>query len=111
MICWGFYKGERLNLWQSFGLVVALLGLIWLLLPGLTAPPPGGAVLMLVAGIAWGVYSLRGKSNSDPASATAGNFLRAVPITVLFSLASLGWSRFDPFGKRDLNLGQPEQER
>src|SRR6202049_3047361 len=61
MIVWGLRKGERLHAIQIVGLVVALSGLLVLLLPGLSAPPLSGSILMLGAGVAWGVYSLRGK--------------------------------------------------
>jgi drug/metabolite transporter (DMT)-like permease len=53
---------------------------------------------MLAAGIAWGVYSLRGKTAGDPASATAGNFLRAVPMAVALSIIFLPWVRLDHAG-------------
>jgi len=77
MIIWGFRKGERLQGRQVFGLALGLGGLVALLLPGISAPPMRGSILMFAAGVAWGIYSLRGKSVSDPACATAGNFLRA----------------------------------
>src|SRR3984893_6978969 len=89
MILWGLLKGERLHAIQIVGLVVALSGLVVLLLPGLSAPPLSGSILMLGAGVAWGVYSLRGKTEKNPSSATAGNFLRAVPLTAIISLISL----------------------
>ena len=60
-----------------------------MLLPGLSRPPLYGAALMLGAGVAWGVYSLRGKSAGDPIMVTAGNFLRAVPIAAV--LSALMW--------------------
>ncbi len=86
MIGSGLVKGERLGPLQSGGLALALAGLIGLLLPGLSAPPLAGASLMLSAGVAWGVYSIRGRSGGDPARVTAGNFMRAVPFTIVFSL-------------------------
>lgn len=86
MIFWGFLKGERLDRIQIVGVVVAIMGLIVLVFPGLSAPPIGGSILMLGAGVAWGVYSLRGKAARDPIGVTAGNFLRAVPFAVLTSL-------------------------
>lgn len=98
MIIWGLRKGETLHLRQLFGLALALAGLIALLLPGLSAPPLGGAILMLVAGIAWGIYSLRGKGTGDAISATAGNFLRSVPLAAILSLALIAWTRFDRAG-------------
>lgn len=86
MILTGLYRGERLRPQQSAGLLLALAGLVGLLLPGLAAPPLPAALLMLLAGVAWGAYSLRGRGISDPTGATAGNFLRAIPPTILLSL-------------------------
>ena len=85
MILWGLRRGEKLRARQLVGLALALGGLVWLVFPGLSAPPLGGSILMLGAGVAWGIYSLRGKGASHPASATAGNFLRAVPFAALLS--------------------------
>jgi drug/metabolite transporter (DMT)-like permease len=89
MIGYGLGRCERLGWGQTLGLVMALGGLGYLLLPGLSAPPPGPALLMALAGAAWGAYSLRGRGAHDPASASAGNFLRAAPLAaalVLFRL-------------------------
>ena len=61
MILWGLRKGERLHAIQLVGLVLAVSGLVVLLFPGLSAPPFSGSILMLGAGVAWGIYSLRGK--------------------------------------------------
>ncbi|MCE9658828.1 MAG: DMT family transporter [Burkholderiales bacterium] len=98
MIGVGLWRGERLRPWQLLGLACALGGLVGLLLPGLSAPPLHGAALMLLAGVAWGVYSLRGKGAGDPLRATAGNFLRAVPFAAALSLAMLGSAAIDPAG-------------
>jgi drug/metabolite transporter (DMT)-like permease len=89
MIGRGLWTGERLHAVQQFGLLLAVAGLVGLLLPGLAAPSLEGAVLMLVAGLAWGVYSLRGRGAGDPLQATAGNFVRAVPLAAAFSLLML----------------------
>jgi drug/metabolite transporter (DMT)-like permease len=86
MIGHGVWAGERLLRLQLVGLVLALGGLVGLLLPGLTAPPLFGSLLMLSAGVAWGVYSLRGKGAGDPTKVTAGNFVRAAPIAAALSL-------------------------
>lgn len=95
MIGYGLWAGERFRLRQSAGLALALGGLIGLLLPGLSTPPLAGALLMLGAGVAWGIYSLRGKGAGDATCITAGNFLRAVPMAVLLSLAALPWNSLD----------------
>lgn len=86
MISYGVWAGERLLGLRLVGLMLAFGGLVGLLLPGLSAPPLYESLLMLGAGVAWGVYSLRGKSAGDPTLATAGNFLRAVPITAALSV-------------------------
>jgi drug/metabolite transporter (DMT)-like permease len=91
-------KGERLHALQVVGLTIAVSGLVILLFPGLSAPPIGGSFLMLGAGVAWGIYSLRGKAAGDPATATAGNFLRAVPMAVLLSITLLPWARLHRAG-------------
>lgn len=86
MIAFGLWRGERFSLWQWLGLLLACAGLIGLLLPGLSAPPLSGALLMLAAGVAWGVYSLRGKGAGDPLAVTSGNFIRATPMALLLSV-------------------------
>ena len=98
MIGYSIWAGERLLNLQLVGLLLALGGLAGLLLPGLSAPPLYGSVLMLGAGVAWGVYSLRGKGGGDPTKVTAGNFLRAVPIAVALSIFMLNGSSLDTTG-------------
>lgn len=83
MIGYGLWAGERIRGMQALGLCSAFAGLVVLLLPGLSAPPPGSSALMLGAGVAWGIYSLRGKDTGNPIGVTAGNFLRAVPFTAV----------------------------
>jgi drug/metabolite transporter (DMT)-like permease len=98
MILWGFRKGERLDPIQIAGLLVAVAGLVLLVLPGLSAPPLIGSILMLGAGVAWGVYSLRGKTAGDAIAATSGNFLRAVPFAALVSIVMIRHARLDSLG-------------
>ena len=86
MIGYGVWSGERLRRRQLVGLIFAFGGLVGLLLPGLSAPPLYGSVLMLGAGAAWGVYSLRGRGAGDPTRVTAGNFMRAALIAATMSV-------------------------
>ena len=74
MIAWGLWQGDRPGVRAWLGWSVAVSGLIWLLSPGLESPDTLGAVLMALAGIAWGVYSLRGRSATDALLSTSGNF-------------------------------------
>lgn len=89
MIGRGLLAGERLSPVQWCGLALAMAGLVGLLLPGVSAPPVVGALLMLAAGIAWGAYSLRGRDAGDATAKTAGNFLRAVPFALVLSVIML----------------------
>lgn len=98
MIGRGIWSGERLQRLQLAGLLLALGGLVGLLLPGLSAPPLFGSLLMLGAGVAWGIYSLRGKGAGDPTNVTAGNFLRAVPISAALSITMFNNTSLDSAG-------------
>lgn len=98
MISYGFSKGERFGKLQWLGLSIAIAGFIGLLLPGLTAPPLQGSLLMLAAGIAWGGYSLRGKSDGNPLQTTSGNFLRAAPFALVCSLWMMDVRQLDSMG-------------
>jgi len=98
MIGHGVWAGERLLGLQLLGVLLAFGGLVGLLLPGISAPPLFGSLLMMAAGVAWGVYSLRGKGAGDPTRVTAGNFLRTVPITMALSILMLEYASVDTAG-------------
>jgi drug/metabolite transporter (DMT)-like permease len=98
MIGYGLRRGERFRTVQVMGLALAFAGLASLLAPGLSAPPLAGAVLMLFAGFAWGVYSLRGRAGGDALAVTAGNFARAAPLAIAVSLAAAPWAAIDARG-------------
>ncbi|HAU92920.1 MAG TPA: EamA family transporter [Alteromonas sp.] len=83
MISWGLFKGERMSALQWGGFLLALVGLILLLLPNAAVPQLSSALMMLAAGIAWGVYSLKGKGAKFPIEATAGNFIRSTPLALV----------------------------
>ena len=100
MIGYGLWSGERLRPLQTAGLALALGGLSGLLLPGASAPPLAASGLMIGAGMAWGIYSLRGRGAGDPTRVTAGNFLRAAPFAIALSLGVFlsGGVSFDAAG-------------
>ena len=83
MIGYGVAKGDRPRALEWLGLAIATAGLVILVLPGLAAPDPLGAALMAAAGVAWGVYSLRGRGATQPLAATADNFARALPLALV----------------------------
>jgi len=96
MMAWGLFSGERLRGLRLVGVLAAIGGLVWLLLPGLSAPAPGEAAMMLAAGAAWGVYSLLGRGAGEPIAATGGNFVRTIPFAAALSLATAGMASPDP---------------
>lgn len=99
MITGGLLRGERPSVPQWLGWLVAIGGLVVINAPGLDPPPPRGAVLMAVAGIAWGVYSLRGKGVTRPLVMTAGNFARSMPVAaVLVAVAFATRAHASPAG-------------
>jgi drug/metabolite transporter (DMT)-like permease len=98
MVGWGVASGARLGPVQWAGVALATGGLAWLTLPGADAPDVAGAVLMAVAGIAWGVYSVRGRSTTDPLSTTADNLVRTAPLGLLFLAARAPAAHATPAG-------------
>jgi drug/metabolite transporter (DMT)-like permease len=85
MIAAGYRGGERINRAVATGWLAAVGGIIALTLPSVSSPPLSASFLMLLAGIAWGLYSLRGRRSSEPIAETAGNFVRAVPIALILN--------------------------
>ena len=98
MIAVGLSTGERPEILEWLGLFIAISGLIYLVSPGTTAPSILGTVLMATAGIAWGIYSLRGRGASDPVGVTTDNFLRAVPLVIGLILLWLSTLAITPMG-------------
>ena len=83
MLGYTVYCGTRLQRFEKLGVIVALSGLVYLVLPGFDVPPLHASILMLLAGVSWGVYSLLGKNVANPSLSTAINFVFTIPL-VLF---------------------------
>jgi drug/metabolite transporter (DMT)-like permease len=94
MFAAGLKAGERFTPAGWLGLGLAAAGLVVLVLPGVAAPPPIGAALMAIAGVAWGGYSLRGRGVPDPVAASAANFVRALPLALVLALVMALLSAF-----------------
>jgi drug/metabolite transporter (DMT)-like permease len=82
--------GERPRAFEWVGYALALGGLLWLVLPGVKAPPAWAAGLMVIAGVAWGVYTLRGRGATDPLAQTTANFAHAMPFVTVAALIPAG---------------------
>ncbi len=89
MICVALIKGERPQSLEWVGLCLAFGGLVYLVFPGLSAPPISSSIMMMSAGIAWGFYTLRGKGSENPLAETTGNFIRTVPMILLLTIPFL----------------------
>jgi drug/metabolite transporter (DMT)-like permease len=89
MIWIGLVRGERPGTLEWLGLALALGGLVWLVFPGLYAPPPISSALMAVAGMSWGVFTLRGRGSTNAVAEMSGNFLRSAPMILLVFLIAL----------------------
>lgn len=98
MVLYGMFKGERMHTLAVVGFVLAIVGLVSLLVPGAAAPDPVSALTMLLSGVAWGIYSLLGKTVADPLATTTGNFLRSIPLVLMASVPFLSALRWDPQG-------------
>jgi drug/metabolite transporter (DMT)-like permease len=89
MIAGALMAGDRPTVAEWLGWLLAVGGFVYLVSPGLTAPSPGGSALMAIAGIAWGIYSLRGRNESFALAGTTYNFVRSVPLVLVVSAFSL----------------------
>ena len=98
MISFALKSGEKLALVQWIGLFAAIGGLLYLVMPGITAPDPLGALLMCISGIAWGAYSIRGKGITTPVVMTAWNFTRSAPMAILALIIALSSVHIQLFG-------------
>lgn len=86
MVFYGWWQGEKVGVLKGAGLFLAVAGTVLLLLPGAHAPEPTSALMMIGSGLAWAYYSVKGKSMPEAIPATTGNFILAVPFTLILSL-------------------------
>jgi drug/metabolite transporter (DMT)-like permease len=91
-------SGDTLRPMQWLGVLIALAGLMYLVLPGLTAPQPAAAALMGIAGVSWGIYTLRGRGIANPLAQTTINFVRAVPLAIIVSIVAAQQIHVSPRG-------------
>lgn len=89
MILLSIISGTRLYIAEMIGVVVAFTGFVYLILPGVTAPSTMGFLLMTLAGISWGIYTLIGRGSKYPLMDTTYNFLRTIPFVIVFAFFSI----------------------
>lgn len=95
MIGFSVFKGHRLHLKEWLGVFISFVGFVLLMLPSATQPSLVGFVLMLVSGIFWAFYSLLGRNAPQPVLLTAENFIRCVPLSLVFIILSLSMYSFN----------------
>jgi drug/metabolite transporter (DMT)-like permease len=95
MIMFAFFSGEPPTFIECSGLILAIFGLIYLVSPGLQAPPLFSSFLMTISGISWGLYSLRGCNSSHPLQTTTRNFMLAIPFALVITLATIKSSHLE----------------
>ncbi|MER3429860.1 MAG: EamA family transporter [Blastocatellia bacterium] len=98
IIGFAIYRGERPGKIEWPGLFLAVGGLVYLVFPGLSAPPLLHSILMSAAGVCWGAYTIRGKSGNSPIGETAGNFVKSVPMIVVAATAFTSQMNLSPRG-------------
>ena len=98
MIMASLVTGNRLHISEWLGVAIAFGGFVYLVMPGVSAPSPAGFVLMTVAGIAWGAYTIKGRGSRNPLMDTAYNFLRTLPAALLLTIVSSGYAHYSPKG-------------
>ncbi len=89
MIAIALWSGDRPSVSEWLGWLLAFGGLVWLLMPGIEAPPAVGATLMALAGIGWGVYSIRGRLETNALVSTCSNFVYSIAFVVVLSAMTI----------------------
>ena len=98
MILLSILSGNRLHITEWLGVTISFLGFVYLVLPGITTPSMFGFMLMTVAGIAWGIYTLKGKGSTNPLIDTAYNFLRTIPFVIILAVLAINKMNYSSTG-------------
>jgi len=94
MILLSLVSGTRLHLTEWIGVTMAFTGFVYLILPGVTAPSTTGFFLMSTAGIAWGIYTLKGRDSKNPLMDTGYNFFRTIPLVILLTIITINNTKY-----------------
>ena len=98
MILMSIFSGNRLHISEWFGMAIAFTGFVYLILPGVTTPSVIGFLLMTVSGIAWGIYTLKGRGSKNPIMDTAFNFLRTMPFVIILAIVTFKYAHYSSEG-------------
>ncbi len=98
IIILSLFSGNRLHLSEWLGVSIAFAGFVYLVLPDVSTPSVKGFLFMAIAGISWGVYTLRGRGSDNPLADTAQNFLRTVPLVLVLAIVTLHNAHYSTAG-------------
>ena len=98
MILLTIFSGNRLHISEWVGMAIAFAGFVYLVLPGVTTPSVIGFFLMTVSGIAWGIYTLKGRGSQNPIMDTAFNFLRTMPFVIILAIITMKYAHYSAEG-------------
>ncbi|MCH7506656.1 MAG: DMT family transporter [Proteobacteria bacterium] len=98
MILLSLVSGNRLHLSEWVGVIIAFTGFVYLVLPEVTSPSVMGFLLMIAAGIAWGMYTLKGRGSAHPLKDTAYNFLRTIPLVIILLVITIQDAHYSAAG-------------
>jgi len=95
MLAFSLFHKEKINLQKIIGIFLALFGLIYLLYPKESFEVSlFHAFLMIIAGIAWAVYTILGKKSSDSLYNTMDNFIKSLVFVGIFYILYLPENSF-----------------
>lgn len=98
MILLSLISGTRLHYTEWAGVIIAFTGFVYLILPGVTTPSTVGFLLMAAAGVAWGIYTLKGRGSQNPLMDTAYNFFRTIPLVILLTIITISHANYSSEG-------------
>jgi len=98
MVLISLISGNRLRLIEWLGLITAFAGFVYLVIPSISTPSFQGFILMAISGIAWGIYTLMGKTSQQPLKDTAFNFLRTLPFVLALIIIQLNHTNLSQQG-------------
>lgn len=98
MIFISLFSGHRLYYFEWTGVLIAFSGFVYLIKPSLSTPSLTGFILMTIAGIAWGIYTIKGRSSKNPLSDTTYNFLRTLPFVIILLIVALPYTALSKEG-------------
>ncbi|MFA0112792.1 DMT family transporter [Vibrio sp. 10N.261.46.E11] len=92
MIAAHLLAGNRMSLLEWCGCLLSVSGLVYLLMPtdSTSSPDITSIILMALAGVGWGIYTLAGKKSPNALQSTTANFgFSSLAILVVISLLVL----------------------